>query len=71
MQVRLALEAYKQEVETGAFPSAEYSPYSMSEKEQANFDHLMAFDAQKRRERAELTKKKLKDQDEYSSITLY
>ena len=62
---------YKAEVEAGQFPSSEYSPYSMSAKEQDSFEHLMALDAQKRREKAELTKKKLKDQDEYWAIKLY
>jgi hypothetical protein len=70
-QVRRGLEAFRQETEAGQFPTEAYSPYSMSAAEEANFAHLMAHDAQVRREKSELTKKKLKDQDEYEAIKLY
>ncbi|KAG5180303.1 ketopantoate hydroxymethyltransferase-domain-containing protein [Tribonema minus] len=70
-EVMKGLHAYRREVEAGAFPGAAHSPYAMTPAEEANFEHLLAHDARERREAAELTKKKLKEQDELEAVRLY
>ena len=48
--IREGLQAFKDEVETGAFPTLEdHSPYKMSKKEQALFEGMLQRDAEERR----------------------
>ncbi|GMI21534.1 hypothetical protein TeGR_g6552 [Tetraparma gracilis] len=65
------LGEFKKEVESGAFPSDEYSPYHMSKAEEALFGAMMAEDAAKRQQEKGEIGKKLQAQDEYEALNLY
>lgn len=65
------LEQFKKEVEDGTFPSEEYSPYKMDDKERKMFDELLQNDAEDRKKKLEHTAKKLKQADEYEQLSLY
>jgi 3-methyl-2-oxobutanoate hydroxymethyltransferase len=65
------LEEFKREVEGGMFPSAEFSPYKMSEEEEQLFAEMMASDSAMREKKQGEVGKKLKSQDEYDTLNLY
>lgn len=69
-----ALEEFKDDVEHGVFPGQskdQYSPYHMSEKEQAIFEELLKRDEVERQQILSLKKEELKNKDEYEAIGLY
>jgi len=65
------LEQFKKEVEDGTFPGEEYSPYKMNKDEHKLFDELLQQDLDERKKRHEYAAKKLKQADEYESLSLY
>jgi 3-methyl-2-oxobutanoate hydroxymethyltransferase len=69
--IRSGLEAFKQDVEAGTFPSEAYSPYKMPKEELEAFQALMAKDAAARKAQAEEAAERLKQSDEYEQIKLY
>lgn len=70
-EVSSALDQYRDEVLSGAFPSEAYSPYKMSSEEETSFLALMAADEEARRCEAETVAKKLREADEYDIAKLY
>lgn len=66
-----ALKAYHDETKAGEFPTEEYSPYKMSEKEADKFAKLLAGDETIRRAEGEKTREKLMEADEYGHLKLY
>ena len=69
--IKSGLEAFKQDVEAGTFPSEAYSPYKMPKEELEAFQALMAKDAATRKALAEEAAERLKQSDEYEQIKLY
>ena len=69
--IQEGLQEYKNEVESGAFPGKNFSPYVMEDEEKKAFDLLLARDAEER----ELKHKEAEDaymkHDEYESLRLY
>ena len=70
------LEAYKAEVQSGVFPSADFSPYKMSKSELETWEAMLA----ERKEgdaggaearRREEIKRRIGEADEYESVGLY
>lgn len=70
-EIHEALLTYKEEVESAAFPSEEFSPYKMSVEERIRFEEMMAADETQRSLEAEKIAKKLKEADEYAVTKLY
>lgn len=66
-----AISQYRDEVREGTFPSSEYSPYKMSEKETELFQDMLQSDETERMNESTNVEKKLKAQDEYEAIKLY
>jgi hypothetical protein len=66
-----AIVQYRDDVREGTFPSAEHSPYKMSEKETALFQEMLQSDEAERLDESTNVEKKLKAQDEYEAIKLY
>jgi hypothetical protein len=62
---------FKEEVESGAFPGEDYSPYRMSEEEKIIFDELLQKDAEERKRKHEIAAEKLTQADEYETLKLY
>jgi hypothetical protein len=62
---------FKEEVESGAFPGEDYSPYRMSEEEKIVFDELLQKDAEERKRKHEVATEKLTQADEYETLKLY
>ena len=70
-QIQSGLEQYKKEVESGTFPGEAFSPYEMSEEEEAAFQEMLKSDqGQRQRKQGEIGEK-LKNQDEYDTLNLY
>jgi len=46
LHINDGLAQFKKEVEEGVFPGNDYSPYKMSEEEEANFDQLLSKDSE-------------------------
>lgn len=65
------LTEFKADVETGIFPSTEYSPYIMKDDERTEFDKLLARDADERRKKLSEADRKYVDSDEYEKLRLY
>jgi 3-methyl-2-oxobutanoate hydroxymethyltransferase len=65
------LAEYKRDVESGTFPGAEYSPYTMKEDERKAFEMLLAKDAAERQKKHDKVAKDITDQDEYEKLHLY
>jgi 3-methyl-2-oxobutanoate hydroxymethyltransferase len=65
------LDAFKRDVEDGAFPGEKYSPYKMNNEEKESFDILLEADALDREKKGQETSKKLKQEDEYEQLSLY
>jgi len=70
-EIRIGIEAFKAEVESGIFPSEQYSPYEMPQAEQEKFEELLKIDKNERNDKLAHTAKKLKEADEYETINLY
>jgi 3-methyl-2-oxobutanoate hydroxymethyltransferase len=66
-----ALSQYRSEVLSGDFPSAEFSPYKMSEGETIKFEKMLAVDRARLEKESQLVEKKLRENDEYESVNLY
>ena len=66
-----ALEKYRDEVKSGAFPTEEYSPYKMSKNELVKFNELLALDDVERKEKSKIVEKRLLENDEYERTKLY
>jgi 3-methyl-2-oxobutanoate hydroxymethyltransferase len=69
--IRSGLEAFKQDVEAGSFPSDAYSPYKMPKEEEEAFRLLMEKDAAVRKAQAAQAAERIKQSDEYEQIKLY
>ena len=67
-EARKGVEAFREEVESGAFPADDYSPYTMSAKELESFERLMADDKEQRLEAQKAVDTKLRDADEYERL---
>ena len=65
------LDAFKKDVESGNFPSEEYSPYVMNDEEKKMFEALLENDAAERERKRLEAERKLKQADEYESLSLY
>lgn len=65
------LDAFKKDVESGKFPSEEYSPYVMNDEEKKIFEALLEKDATEREHKRLEAERKLKQADEYESLSLY
>ena len=57
--------------QAGNFPTEKYSPYKMSEKEEAIFMELVAPDKGSTEQKLSATRKKLIEADEYETIKVY
>ncbi|KAL7511348.1 hypothetical protein ACHAXN_008279 [Cyclotella atomus] len=71
MEITNGLAQFKKEVEDGAFPGEEYSPYVMNTDEEKIFDELLARDAAMLQTKHEEVASKLKQADEYEQLNLY
>jgi 3-methyl-2-oxobutanoate hydroxymethyltransferase len=71
LAIQAGLQEFKHDVESGAFPGDEYSPYFMSEGEKETFDALLEKDAADRVRRHEEAATKLSQADEYETLKLY
>lgn len=69
--IQEGLSEFKRDVESGAFPSQEYSPYTMKESERRDFEALLAQDADEREVKHQEAAEKLTQQDEYEKLHLY
>jgi 3-methyl-2-oxobutanoate hydroxymethyltransferase len=65
------LEDFKRDVEEGTFPSDEYSPYLMNDHEKHLFEELLEKDKVERMHKVKEAAEKLKQADEYESLSLY
>lgn len=65
------LDLFKKDVESGNFPSEEYSPYVMNDEEKKMFEALLENDAAERERKRLEAERKLKQADEYESLSLY
>jgi 3-methyl-2-oxobutanoate hydroxymethyltransferase len=65
------LKEFKADVESGAFPGEEYSPYLMTEGEKEAFDALLERDSEERRRKHDMAAQKLSQADEYETLRLY
>ena len=65
------LREYKEDVESGKFPGAEFSPFVMSPEEVASFDSLLAKDAKARQLKHEKAAEDYIKKDEYAKLHLY
>eukprot|EP00934_Nitzschia_sp_Nitz4_P000560 Nitzschia sp. Nitz4//scaffold107_size73032//9621//10911//NITZ4_005754-RA/size73032-augustus-gene-0.98-mRNA-1//-1//CDS//3329532575//560//frame0 len=69
--IQAGLQEYKADVESGAFPGTEFSPYVMTDEEKAIFDDLLATDADDRQQKHDEAAEKLSQSDEYETLKLY
>jgi len=69
--IKKGLEEYRRDVESGAFPGDEFSPYVMTEEERLLFEDLLSKDAEERQKKHNEAAKKLKQADEYEKLSLY
>jgi len=67
LQINDGLAQFKKEVEEGVFPGNDYSPYKMSEEEEANFDQLLSKDT----ESASPNNTSTDDGDDSEQLSLY
>lgn len=65
------LDAFKRDVDSGDFPSKEYSPYVMNDEEKEIFDKLLERDAVERVRKHKDAERKSKQADEYEQLSLY
>ena len=71
MEITDGLAQFKKEVEDGAFPGQDYSPYIMNEDEEKIFNELLAKDADMLQTKHDQVATKLKQVDEYEQLNLY
>ena len=69
--IQEGLLQYKQDVESGAFPNEEFSPYVMKESERKDFEALLAKDADERELKHTEAAEKYIQTDEYEKLHLY
>lgn len=69
--IQSGLQEFKADVESGVFPSDEYSPYVMTEKERARFDDLLKNDEDERKRKHDEAAVKMVAADEYEQLSLY
>jgi 3-methyl-2-oxobutanoate hydroxymethyltransferase len=69
--IQQGLYEFKQDVESGAFPSQEYSPYVMKDSERKDFEDLLAKDARERHVQHVAAAEKYTQTDEYEKLHLY
>jgi 3-methyl-2-oxobutanoate hydroxymethyltransferase len=69
--IQSGLQEFKADVESGAFPSDEYSPYVMTDKERTAFENLLLQDEEERRRKHDEAAVKMKTADEYEQLSLY
>lgn len=65
------LKEFKADVESGAFPSDQYSPYVMSDNEREAFDALLQKDENERQRKHDEAAAKMAAADEYEKLSLY
>lgn len=65
------LQQYKTDVESGAFPGTEFSPYVMKEEEKKAFEELLAKDATERQVVHQRKALEYTQHDEYEKLSLY
>mmetsp|Transcript_10622 Transcript_10622/g.19069 ORF Transcript_10622/g.19069 Transcript_10622/m.19069 type:complete len:200 (+) Transcript_10622:1055-1654(+) len=71
IQINDGLAQFKKEVEGGVFPGKDYSPYLMSEEEEAKFDDVISEHAEKTRSKLDASDSKLGTADESDQLSLY
>lgn len=69
--IQEGLHQYKQDVETGAFPGPDYSPYVMKDEERQLFESLLSRDADEREKKHIEAAEKYVQTDEYEKLSLY
>ena len=69
--IQEGLLQYRKEVESGAFPSEDFSPYVMKESERKEFEALLARDAMEREAKHMAAAEKYTQTDEYEKLHLY
>jgi len=69
--IQEGLQEYKKEVESGAFPGNDFSPYVMKDEEKVAFDKLLAKDVQERKMKLQQAEDAYMKHDEYESLKLY
>ena len=69
--IQVGLKEFKDDVESGAFPGDEYSPYVMKDDEKKAFEKLLKRDEEERVQHHEDVAKKLTEADEYEQLHLY
>ena len=69
--IQEGLQEFKQDVESGVFPSKEYSPYVMKESERHDFEALLARDAREREMKHVKAAENYVQTDEYEKLHLY
>jgi len=71
IQINDGLAQFKKEVEGGVFPGKDYSPYLMSEEEEAKFDDVISEHAEKTKSKLDASDSKLGMADESEQLSLY
>jgi len=69
--VREGLNRFRDEVESGAFPSQEFSPYTMGKDEEFVFRELLKKDELQREKQRVEKGRELTQADEYETLNLY
>lgn len=69
--IQEGLQEYKKDVETGAFPGEDFSPYIMEDDEKKVFNKMLAKDVEERRLRHEKAAEEYMQHDEYEKLHLY
>ena len=69
--IRDGLQEFKADVESGAFPSDQYSPYVMTDKERDAFEALLQKDEEERNRKHDEAAAKMVAADEYEQLSLY
>lgn len=71
LAITKGLDEFKKDVESGNFPSDEYSPYIMNDQEKSLFEKLLERDVADRARKRQEAERKLKQADEYEQLSLY
>lgn len=69
--IQSGLREFKADVESGVFPSDQYSPYVMTEKERDAFDALLQKDEEERQRKHDEAAAMMAAADEYEQLSLY
>lgn len=69
--IQEGLQEYKEDVESGAFPGKDFSPYVMKDDEKEAFDKLLAKDEIERKLKLEQAEDAYMKHDEYEKLHLY